>query len=348
MTMTKNYRFCLVGFGNVGKAFARLLLKKKAELADRYDLSVSVTGIITGAHGRVIDPAGLDLEKALETLEAGRSLNELDRADAPNEALAFISACPADFMFETTPVDYQTGQPAISHIQTALNTGMHVVTANKGPVVYGYQPLTALAEEKGRRFLFESAVMDGAPVFALFREPLVGANLVGFRGILNSCTNLLLGMMEEGKTLEEAIAYGQSIGIAETDPSGDVDGWDAAIKVAALVTVLMDIPMTPLQVDRTGIREVTPQMIAAAKAEGERWKLVCSARREGDRVAARVAPERVGIDSPLYSVNGTSSYAQFKLDVLPGLGLLESDPGPETTAYGLFADFLNILSLGEK
>jgi homoserine dehydrogenase len=86
-------------------------------------------------------------------------------------------------------------------------------------------------------------------------------------------------------------------------------------------------------------------MMAEAQAAGERWKLVCSAGREGEVIAARVAPQRVGPDSPLYTVNGTSSYCQFKLDVLPGLGILESDPGPETTAYGLLADFLNILEV---
>jgi homoserine dehydrogenase len=222
---------------------------------------------------------------------------------------------------------------------------MHVVTANKGPVVHAFQDLTDLAEQRGVRFLFESAVMDGAPIFALFREPLVGANLLGFKGILNSCTNLLLEMMEKGDSLEEAIDYGRSIGITETDPSNDVDGWDAAIKVAALVTVLMGVPITPQEVDRTGIRGVTPQMIAEAKADGERWKLVCSADYVDGRIITKVAPQRVGPDSPLYSVNGTSSFCQFILDVLPGLGILESDPGPETTAYGLLADFLNILEV---
>jgi len=156
---------------------------------------------------------------------------------------------------------------------------------------------------------------------------------------------LLLELMAGGKTLEEAIAYGQSMGITETDPSNDVDGWDAAIKVAALVTVLMGTPLTPQEVDRTGIRGITPEMMSTAEAAGERWKLVCSAERMDGAIAARVAPERVAPESPLYSVNGTSSYCQFKLDVLPGLGILESDPGPETTAYGLLADFLNILEV---
>jgi homoserine dehydrogenase len=151
--------------------------------------------------------------------------------------------------------------------------------------------------------------------------------------------------MAEGKTLEQAVEAGRAIGITETDPSNDIDGWDAAIKVAALVTVLMGEPLTPQDVDRTGIRGITPEMITAAREDGERWKLVCEVVREDGALHAQVAPARVGPDSPLYSVTGTSSYCQFKLDVLPGLGVLESDPGPETTAYGLLADFLNFLTV---
>jgi homoserine dehydrogenase len=151
--------------------------------------------------------------------------------------------------------------------------------------------------------------------------------------------------MEAGQTLDEAVAYGRSIGITETDPDNDIDGWDATIKVAALVTVLMNVPLTPQQVHRRGIRTITPSMIKAAKHDGERWKLVCSAERTEDRVIASVTPERVGPDSTLYTVSGTSSYIQFKLDVLPGLGVLESNPGPETTAYGLLADVLKIFEV---
>lgn len=340
-----HYRLCLVGFGNVGKAFARLLLEKQQELLEKYDLTFSVTGIITGAHGGAINPAGLNLVDALVLAEDDERLNGLSALESPEDAIDFITACPADFMFETTPVNPRTGQPAIDHIYKALESGMHVVTANKGPVVHGYQMLTALAREQGKQFLFESAVMDGAPVFALFRQPLVGANLIGFHGILNSCTNLLLELMEKGQTLDEAVAYGRSIGITETDPSNDIDGWDAAIKVAALVTVLMGRPLTPQEVDRTGIRGITPGMITDALAAGERWKLVCSAERMGDQIIAAVQPQRVGPETPLYCVNGTSSYCEFQLDVLPGLGILESDPGPKTTAYGLLADMLNILKV---
>jgi homoserine dehydrogenase len=183
--------------------------------------------------------------------------------------------------------------------------------------------------------------MDGAPIFSLFRGPLPAAQLLGFHGILNSCTNLLLERMENGEAFEDAVRYAQSIGITETDPSADIDGWDAAIKVCALATVLMGVPIKPDAVERQGIRHITPAMLNEARQAGERWKLVCSARREHGQLLARVAPERVPPGSPLYSIQGTSSYVQFELDVLPGLGIVESNPGPETTAYGLLADLIN-------
>ena len=258
--------------------------------------------------------------------------------------LDFIHASQADVLFENTPVNYSTGQPAVDHIRTALQHGMHAITANKGPVVHAYRQLNDLAVGRGVKFFFESAVMDGAPIFSLLRAALPAARLLSFRGILNSTTNLILSRMEAGEPFDQAVAYAQSIGIAETDPSGDIDGWDAAIKVSALASVLMDIPLKPEQVERTGIRGITPQEISLARQAGKRWKLVCSARRQADGLAARVAPEMVGPDSPMYTVDGTTSIVQFETDVLGLLSIVESDPGPHTTAYGLLADFIQCAS----
>lgn len=340
----KQVSLALVGFGNVGQAFARLILDKEVELADQFGLNFIVNGIITGRHGAAINSGGINLTRALELTALGQSLNILSEMPAPTKTVDFLYACSAEVLIETSPVNHHTGQPAIDHIKAALNKGMHAITANKGPVVHGYQELTDLAKSRGRKFYFESAVMDGAPIFSLFRGPLPCSNLEGFQGILNSCTNYILGLIADGKTFNEAVSLAQSIGIAETDPSGDIDGWDAAIKVAALVTVLMGIPLKPQAVNRIGIREITPEMIADAQAAGERWKLVCTARRQGQRLLeASVKPQRIAANSPLYSVDGTSSFVQFNLDVLPGLGILESNPGPATTAYGLLADLLNAL-----
>ena len=128
------------------------------------------------------------------------------------------------------------------------------------------------------------------PSFHLFREALPGLELRGFRGILNSCTNMILTRMEMGETFDEAVEYGRKIGITETDPSADVDGWDAAIKVAALTTVLMDIPMLPGEVSRQGIRLITPEMILDAKQQGKRWKLVCTAKKDNGKVTCHSRP----------------------------------------------------------
>lgn len=336
-----HYKLAFMGFGNVGQALARLLLRKESELKSQIEMTFSVTGIATGSHGAAIDPQGLDLERCLDVIKSGGFLDELSRDEKPADAFDFIDRCGAHVLFENTPVNYETGQPATDHIRAALEAGMHAITANKGPVVHAYRQLTDLAASKKRKFYFEATVMDGAPIFSLFRGSLPAAQLKAFRGILNSTTNLILTRMEKGESLEDAIAYAQSVGIAETDPSGDVDGWDAAIKVAALVTVLMGITLTPDQVDREGIRKISVDDVSRAKDDHKRWKLVCSARREGDGVSARVAPEMIPAGSPLYNIEGTTSIIEFETDVLGLLSVIETDPGPHTTAYGLLADFLN-------
>lgn len=333
-------KIAFLGFGNVGQALAALLERKRQELKQNYDITFTATGVATARHGKIVNQIGLDLNGASQLVRSGNSLNLMTKT-LSFDSLDFIMKCGADVLFENTPVNHTNGQPAIQYIQTALDCNMHVITANKGPVVHAYQALTEQAARQGRRFLFESTVMDGAPIFSLFRETLPASRLKALRGILNSTTNLILSRMEKGESYDEAVKYAQSIGIAETDPSSDVDGWDAAIKVAALCTVLMGIPLTPQQVVRTGIREINAEKIAAARAQGRRWKLVCKAWRDGDRAVGTVAPEMVTANSPLFSVNGTSSIVEFQTDTLSRLAIVENDPGPETTAYGLLADFIN-------
>ena len=340
-----HYKLAFVGFGNVARALARLLVRKQDVLEKEYGITFSVTGIATGKHGFAVNAAGLDIQKALALVESGQPIASL--SDTPvHNSLAVIRGSQADVMFENSPVNHTTGQPAIAHIRAALEAGMHAFTANKGTVVHGYRELTALAKSKGRKFYFESTVLGGSPVFSVFREAMPAAELLSFRGVLNSTTNIILTRMEKGETFDQAVKYCQSIGVAETDPSADVDGWDAAIKVAALVTVLMDIPCLPQQVERSGIREITAAMIAQARADGKRYKLVCSAERKGDKVTARVEPEMVPVSDPLYGMEDSTTGVAFRTDVLGDYSIIESEregmvAGPEPTAYGLFADFVN-------
>ena len=340
-----HHKLCFIGFGNVARSLVRLLERKRDVLKSKYDITYSVTGIATGRHGFAVNPDGIDVGQTLEKVESGNSISPLSTFQVA-DSLSVIQHSSANVMFENSPVNYETGQPAIDHVRAALNLGMHAITANKGTVVHAYQELTALAKSKNKKFRFESTVLGGSPVFSTFREAMPLAELISFKGIINATTNLILSRMEDGESFDDAVKYCQSIGIAETDPSGDVDGWDAAIKVSALATVLMDSPLKPQDVERKGIREITAEMVNQAKAEKKRWKLVASAERVGSRIKAKVSPELVDASSPLYGMMGSSSGLTFSTDVLPNYSVIVSERegmkgGPEETAYGLFADFVS-------
>ena len=254
-----------------------------------------------------------------------------------------LKAADPNVFFEATSLDRRTGQPAIDHLKAALESGAHAISANKGPIVHAYRELHDLARAKGRKFLFESTVMDGTPIFSMFPHSLPAVELRGFRGILNSTTNVVLTEMEKGLTLDEAVKKAQEIGVAETDPSDDLDGWDAAVKVAALVIVLMNAPIKLDEIERVGIRSISPEQVRAARAAGMRYKLICRAERTSSGVRASVRPEQLPMTDPLALLEGTTSALRFDMDVF-GLSIVEHKPGVIATAYGLLGDFIRAVT----
>lgn len=338
------FNVALLGFGNVGRALAELIMRKQETLRETYDLDVRVVGISTGSHGKVIDAGGLDLAAALETWLEGGSLAEMVQGQAVESNEQFIAECPAHLIFESIPTNPENAQPALDYARAVLSRGIHYVTANKGPAAFGYRELRALAADNDAGFFFESTVMDGAPVLATGREGLPGLRIDRIRGIFNSTTNYILTRMEEeGLTFEQALGKAQEIGIAETDPTLDIDGWDAAIKTVIVANVIMGADLRPADVDREGIRGLALEEVKAAEAAGQRIRLMCEAERGASgEVRATVRPERVPIGSVLASIKGTTSIVDFETDVLPRLTILEHDPGPSTTAYGMLADMINI------
>jgi homoserine dehydrogenase len=321
-----------VGFGHVGRALLRLLISKEGELRRRYDMRWRLTGVATRRFGWIAEPDGLNPIAAL-------SGHFPQIPNPPRNVREWLERSKADVLFEASSLDTQSGQPAIDHLVAALEAGAHAITANKGPLVHDYPRLVALAKEKGKQFLFESTVMDGAPIFSLFPLGLPVTELRGFSGVLNSTTNIVLSEMEKGRSLDEAVKRAQALGIAETDPSNDLDGWDAAVKVSAIVNVLMGVPLKIEQVQRTGIRELSEEKIRSVRAAGMRYKLVCRAERRGDGVDCRVGPELLLASDPMAGLEGTSSAIRFELDVF-GISLVEHNPGIEATGYGLLADFV--------
>jgi len=336
----KNYNLLFLGFGTIGRALARLLQEKQAVLRETYASSFVITGVATRRHGCAWNPAGLDPEELLRMADSRERIGKRTYQESDLESL--LKESRADVMVEITPTDRGNGEPAASHIRTALQAGRHAVTANKGPVAFAYRELRELARRAGRRFLFEAAVMDGTPVFSLQREVLPAANILGFRAILNSTTNYLLTRMEKGMDFEEAIAAAQAVGIAETDPLADVEGWDAALKVAALANVMMDFPLAPEAVLHQGIGMLDPAEIRRARGEGRPFKLVCRAIRTADGVAGSVRPEQLAADDPLAAVGGTGTMLCLETDSLPGLIIGGAAPSPRTTAYGLLSDLIAI------
>lgn len=327
------YNIAIVGFGHVGRAFLRQLISKETELRRRYDVRWRLTGVATRRSGWIANPDGLNPIAAVNGHFPAPSPQPLQ------DAGEWLERSRADVFFEATSLNIETGQPAIDHLKAALNHGAHAVTANKGPVVYAYRELMEMAHEKKRQFLCEATVMDGVPIFSLFPQGLPAVDLRGFAGVLNSTTNLILTEVEKGRTFEEALRKAQSMGIAETDASHDLDGWDAAVKVAALVTVLMDIPIRIADVQRTGIRELSEEKIRSARAAGMRYKLVGRAQRRGNGVECAVQPELLLAGDPLANLEGSSSAIRFDMDVF-GLSLVEHNPGIDATGYGMLADFL--------
>jgi len=332
----------LIGFGNTGRAFVRLLLAKRRELLTRYGVSFRVTGITTKTHGSAIDPEGLDCKRALRRVEAGKSIADLHVGLPLADAIDFIRRRPARILFELTPLNPWNGLPALDHVRVALQKGLHVVTANKGPVAVAYRELRHLAREKKLAFRFEGTVLDGTPVFNLVEKTLLGTQILGFHGILNSTCNLVLSEMEKGKSRESALKKARAMGVAEADASHDIEGWDSVAKTAVLANVLLDADIQPADVTRMGIGAVGPEDLKRAREKGKVLRLIGRASRTGQSVKARVAPELLDRSDPLSTAVGTTNALAIETDTMKELVLMERDPGVEQTAYALLSDLLAI------
>lgn len=329
----KRFRLCFIGFGNVGRALARLLVAKSGDLRENYRIEWEITGVATRRMGWRASAEAIDVNALL----AGTAQTQTHCGI--NEWLA--EAKP-DVVFETTSLNPENGQPAIEYLRASLQSGAHTITANKAPIVYAYDELNEIAIAQGKRFLFESTVLDSAPVFSLFRETLPAVKIRAFSGVFNSTTNIILETMEAGRSFAEGVKSAQELGVAETDPSHDVDGWDSIMKICAISRVVLKTPLLPGHVRREGIRGLDHRVLQAARAEGKPFKLLSRANVNADgSVTASVRPEQIATNDPLGNVRGTSLAIHFELDTIPGLTIVSHRPNLQSTAYGLLADFIN-------
>ena len=336
-------RFAFVGFGNVARAFARMLHANEQRLGVELGLRWRTTAIATANHGCVVaGPGGINLDDAARLSETSGSLLELPGTIDAGDSEALISRCEADVIFETTPLNPENGEPGIGLIRAALDRRINVVTANKGPLAFAYRELQELAASRRVSFRFEGAVMDGAPVFNLLERCLPAVKVLGFEGVLNSTTNHILTGMELGRSFDECVIEAQRLGIAEANPDYDIDGWDAAVKAVALANVLMGADMRPSQVERRGVRDITSGQLKAAAEKDCVIRLLARASTSEDRLKLTVAPEAVPRSSPLGAARGMTNVLLLRTDLMGELAICEIDPGIEQTAYALLSDLLAI------
>ena len=314
-------RIALIGFGNVGRAFAALVERKRAAFPFR------IVGVHT-RHGTALDSAGISVAEQL---------------GPPLPSVAeFLDRTRPEVAIEITTLTPETGEPAISHIRSAFARGCHVVTANKGPIAHAYAALKEEARQAGVEFRFESTVMDGAPVFNMVRNNLPGVKVLGFTGALNSTTKIIVEAMRAGKSMQEGVREAQEMGVAEADASYDVDGWDSAAKTAALANVLLNANARPQDVDRRGIRELTTEHIRELARKEKTIVLVSRGETTSQGIRLRVQPEVLDQTDVMAAVQGTSNILLLHTDLMGTVGTVSIAPGVQQTAYGVFSDVVDV------
>jgi len=340
----KHLRLSLVGFGVVGQSFVELLAAKHGQLRQSYDLDITLVGVATARHGFIYGASGLSLPTLLELAASRRSLREHPGVTHWPDALAGLQAARADILVEVTPTNLRDAEPALSHIRAALSQGMHVITANKGPIALAAPELLALAQQHGVQLRMEATVMAGTPVISTIREGLAGATIQSIRGILNGTTNYILSAMAAGRGYYDVLTEAQALGYAETDPTADVEGYDAVAKTLILAALAFGEPLEVAQVTRRGITDVTKEQVIAAAERGQRIKLIASLRRDTARgaLAASVEPAELPLHDPLARVDGVLNAITIEADTLSAVTIIGPGAGGIQTAQGLLADLIAI------
>ncbi len=340
--MTTTVRLGLIGFGNVGQGLAQILKESHDEMLKSTGLDLKITAVSDARMGCLHDPAGLDAATLLEKVAKDQTLKGLP-AEKPNwDALSMIRESETDVIVEMSYTDLKTGLPATEHVTEALKRKKHVVTTNKGPVALHYGELEKLAKDNGVQIGVEGTVMSGTPCLALAREKLAAARIQRVMGILNGTTNYILTQMENGMSYKDALADAQKLGYAEADPTGDVEGYDAAGKVVILASLLMNQQIAMTDVDRTGITGLSVPDIQTAEAAGERWKLIGSLEQVEGKLHASVRPTRLPVNHPLAGVSGATNAIHFSTEYLSEVTVIGPGAGRLATGYAVIEDILGI------
>lgn len=334
-------RLALTGFGNVGRGVVTLLQEHAAEYEDRYGVRLTLTGVADRG-GAVADPSGLDLLQLLHAKERHGTVAAAPGGQSGLKGPAFLEASGAMVLLEAASTNFDDAEPGWGYTRAALRSDMDVVLASKGALVLHFEQLFALAAEGGRRVLFSGTTGAPLPVLELADRALVGTHILGFEGIVNATTNEILTSMEEGASYEQGVQRAQEIGIAETDPTLDVDGWDAAAKAVIISRAVLGGSLRLDDVHREGIRGVSPRDLQEARLHGETIKLIARVERRGDRITATVAPVRRPLADALGRLRHDAMGIVFHTEPLGDVTSSVQQTGGIPTALTVLRDVINL------
>ena len=341
--VAQQVKLVLIGVGNIGRRFLDILARKGEALHARHGLELVLVGV-ADTSGAALAGEGLDPLQVLFLKQEGQGVAAYPLLGRPGlEAVELVRQAQADVLLEASPTNLRDGQPGLGCMEEALRRGMHVVTANKGPLVLAYPRLTKLAADNGVKLAFSAAVAGGLPTVNIGRRDLAGSDILRLEGILNLTTNYILTQMaEKGKSYAEALAEAQADGHAEADPSLDVEGWDAANKLVILAQSVLDYPASLEDVEIEGITGIGPEELKQAAASGKVIKLIARAEREDGGYRLSVRPTWLELCHPLARLTAHQMGIVYHTDINGTVTatIVEQDPLP--TAAAMLRDLINI------
>lgn len=337
------YKIALVGFGGVNRGLAQLVAERNARWQASLGFSLKIVGVSDIFLGSIVNRDGLDAAQLVALPAEKGAFAKLHGGTAEAFTETVIKQSGADIIAEATFTNPVDGEPATTFCRWALESGIHVVTTNKGPIALHGSELKALAQRNNVAFEYEGSVMSGTPVIRLARQALAGAEVQGFEGILNGTSNYVLTRMQEGLSFAAAVAQAQQLGYAEADPSADVDGYDVRLKVVILANELLNAKLQISDVACSGISNISAEDIATASRNGQCWKLIGAAQRQADgSVQASVAARLLPLSHPLAGISGATNAVSFTTELVGAVTVSGPGAGKIETAFALLSDIVAI------
>ena len=342
--MTREIRTALIGLGNVGRSFLKIVESKQDRLRNQYGLAFRIV-CVADSSGVAVNPAGYDAGATRRAKESGVPVRRLAGywpGVTPGDAIAADLEC--DLVLEASPVNLKSGEPGLSAVRMALMRGVSVVLANKGPLVLAFPELKRLARENGAGLAYSATVCGALPVINVGTRDLIAADIHALRGIFNSTSNFILAEMAAGRPYAEALAEAQRRGLAETDPSLDVEGWDTANNLVIIANSFLGVEATLADVAVQGITGLTAAHLQAAQARGRAVKLVASATHGEHGYAFSVAPTELEGDEFLARCAGWEMGIEIHSDLYGSMYFKDLEGEPLPTAAAMLRDAVNLFA----